>query len=245
MHLDSEIVEAFTKHALAEYPKEACGVVVKGKYFPCTNVADQPTKTFRVSAYEMGLIEAKEGKVDAVLHSHPYNKQRTSPWPPEWPSAVDMECWLKGSSAWGIAATDGEGMSQLVWLDDQNPEPLEGRQFIHGVNDCYSVVRDWFRQERGIDLPNYPRQIDWWDNGQDLYSENFAKAGFVEIPASQATVGDCALFQVKSPVINHAAVITGPNTILHHLFHRLSGKDSLQKWARVITKYVRYQGPQQ
>ncbi len=91
-------------------------------------------------------------------------------------------------------------------------------------------------------LKNFARGMDWWDRGEDLYDQNFQAAGFIEIPMSEVTVGDCVLFKVRSPVTNHAAVITGENEILHHLFHRLSGHDSLSKWGRVINRAVRYRG---
>ena len=37
--------------------------------------------------------------------------------------------------------------------------PLVGREWSHGVLDCYSLIRDWYAQERGIDLPDFPRFI--------------------------------------------------------------------------------------
>jgi cell wall-associated NlpC family hydrolase len=50
--------------------------------------------------------------------------------------------------------------------------PLVGRQFAHGVLDCYSLVRDFHARELGIPLSEYERQDDWWSHGQDLYSLN-------------------------------------------------------------------------
>ncbi|KAG0739940.1 hypothetical protein G6F24_017181 [Rhizopus arrhizus] len=34
--------------------------------------------------------------------------------------------------------------------------PLEGRQFAHGILDCYSLVRDFYALELGITLSQYP-----------------------------------------------------------------------------------------
>jgi proteasome lid subunit RPN8/RPN11 len=242
MELSDQVKSAFEKHVLQTFPAEACGVVVKDQFLPCVNVAEDPKLSFRIDAVELGKIEAEHGELQAVLHSHPYNKNRPPKWPAEWPSSHDMESWMQASTPWAICSTDGEGISQLVWMDESRIEPLKGRDFIHGINDCYSIIRDWFKRERGITLMNFPRDMEWWEQGRDLYSENFEHAGFIEIDPKQAGIGDAVLFKVASPVINHAAVITGPNLILHHLFHRASGEQPLSKWQRHAVKFVRYVG---
>jgi len=48
---------------------------------------------------------------------------------------------------------------------------LVGREWSHGVLDCYALVRDWFRAERGVELPNFVRFDDWWKRGENLYLE--------------------------------------------------------------------------
>ncbi len=234
--------QAFRAHALSVYPREACGVIAAGSYVPCENAAASPGEHFVIRAQELALIGATIGKVEALLHSHPFDSRRPPKWPASWPSHHDMAQWMKGSTPWGIAATEGENVDPLIWLDEATIAPLEGRPFVHGVWDCYAVVRDWYRLERGITLPNYPRAMEWWERGQDHYAQNFASAGFVEVPRAQSQVGDVCLMQVRSPVINHAAVVTGTNDILHHLFHRLSGSDSFSRWERMCVKIVRYVG---
>lgn len=237
MNLDQETYNDFRNHVLSSYPNEACGLVVKNKYVKCKNIATNPQTDFEI---DPAVILKYSGKIQAVLHSHPYKLESRGKWDPSWPSTADMECWIQDTIPWGIVSTDGEGISELVWLDDEEIAPLEGRVFVHGKHDCYSIVRDYFRLEKGITLNNYARGIEWWNRGEDLYSANFEKEGFYEITPEEATVGDVALFQVVSPVINHAAVITGTDEIIHHLFHRLSHKDSLRKWSKQICKYLRY-----
>lgn len=241
MILSPEALQAFAAHAVAQYPREACGVVAGAAYVPCDNVAADPIRDFAITAQQMALIELERGPIEAVLHTHTYNAQRPREHP-EWPSHMDMDCWLKASTPWGIAATDGEGISQLVWLEDAKPAPYEGREFLWGVHDCYSLIRDWFKQERGITLNNYAREWGHWNKGKSMYDDLFAKEGFVEITAKEAKVGDCVLMRYATRVTSHAAVITGTDQILHHLYHKQSGYDTLQKWAYMVTKFVRYEG---
>lgn len=237
-----DALKAFEEHVLRKYPAEACGVLVGDAYIPCENVAVDPISDFAISAKEMAHIALTYGDITAILHSHPYNKAVAPKRPAEWPSHMDMHSWIQGTTPWGIVATDGEGITPVLWMDDANPEPLEGREFIWGVNDCYSLIRDWYRIERGITLKNYARGWGFWEQGVSLYDQHFADAGFVEIPDKDIQVGDVVLMRIYGPIESHGGVVTAPDSILHHLMHRQSGYDSLHKWRRCISRFIRYVG---
>ncbi len=232
--------DTFSAHCVKEFPREACGLLVDGNFIPCPNTHEEPTKHFRIDPLHYAKASAM-GKVEAILHSHPYNKFNPPRWPAEWPTTADMNGYFSTAVPWGIVACDGEGITQPVWLKDE-PEPLVGREFIHGINDCYSLIRDWFRLERGIVLKDFARGMEWWLNSANLYEDNFQAAGFSEVDQAEATIGDVVLIKYMSPVINHGGVITGTNELLHHQFHRLSGHDRLDKWSRKIEKVVRFTG---
>ena len=103
--------------------------------------------------------------------------------------------------------------------------PYVGREFAHGTVDCYSLCRDWYKREWGLELKNYPRRDQWWENGQNLYLDNFEKEGFHRIPVSELQRGDALLMQLSSPVPNHAAIYIGDQQVLHHVQGRLSSRD--------------------
>ena len=96
---------------------------------------------------------------------------------------------------------------------------------MHGLVDCYSLCRDWYKREWGLDLHNYERRDQWWENDQNLYLDNFEKEGFRRIPVSELQRGDALLMQLSSPVPNHAAIYIGDQQILHHIQGRLSSRD--------------------
>lgn len=233
----------FELECVKQFPREACGFIIDDEFVPVPNSAEEPTQTFRIDPVHQVKASAM-GAIQAVLHSHPYNKFNMPKWPVEWPTTPDMASWMKGNIPWGISATCGEGISQPVWLDESYIAPLEGREFIHGINDCYSLIRDWYRINKQVVLPNFARGTEWWYAGKNLYDDHFEEAGFYTIPLEQAEIGDVILMQAASPVTNHGAIVVGPNQILHHLFNRLSGVDSLKKWDRCIVRAIRYKGQQ-
>ncbi|MDN4590845.1 hypothetical protein DBA29_20400 [Xenophilus aerolatus] len=242
MKLNDKALADFQAHVLRDYPNEACGFIVKGKYIPCKNVSATPETHFEVDSKDY-IKALKKGPLEALLHSHPYKEGERLMQPAEWPTTADMESWLawKMEIPFGIVGTDGVGFTRMAWLDEANPEPLTGREFIHGVNDCFSVIRDWFRQERGITLKNFARGWGWWEMDKNLYVDNFAAAGFEEIDVDDLQVGDVVMLQIGSiQVIHHAAVVVGNNQILHHQWRKLSHVDSLSRWHRCIKKAVRF-----
>jgi cell wall-associated NlpC family hydrolase len=249
--LSEEQRAAWSAHCLAEFPKEACAYIAGGNIFPVPNISPNPTETFAVHPIERMKAEA-EGKITGFLHSHPATPRQAAerPWPVFWPSSHDMRGWLGDDVRWGISACDGEVVADPVWLDEDYIAPLEGRPFLHGIWDCYSAVRDWFRVKYDITLKNYPRGMDWWHTDDDLYMTQFREAGFVEIKAEEARPGDCVMMAIHSKgKLCHAAVIVDSANMYHHAFSRtgdaLSGITSLGRWNKFIMKYVRYTGENQ
>jgi cell wall-associated NlpC family hydrolase len=116
-----------------------------------------------------------------------------------------------------------------------------GRQYTHGVLDCYQVIVDHYQRTLGITLPDFARTDEWWLKGADLYVQNFEKAGFVCVGDGSHRdihLNDCLLMQMFSPVPNHAAVMVDDNIILQHVAHRLSSRDVYGGYWRKNTTHV-------
>lgn len=203
-------------HAHAEYPREACGllVVVRGRerYWPCRNIA-AGTEHFALHPEDYAAAE-DAGDVVAVFHSHP----NAGPQPSQ---ADRVACEATGLPWWIV------GVPVIRWAHLQ-PEgyrlPLVGREFVHGVVDCYSLIRDYYLDELGIELPDFERRDEWWNKGENIYAQNFEKAGFTRVK-SDPQRHDVILMQVQANVPNHGAVYLGDGIILHHLHGRLSCRE--------------------
>ena len=216
MQLADELRAEILQHAKAEDPRECCGLVavVKGRqrYFPCRNIAQTPDEHFVLDGWHE--VEDK-GEVVAVVHSHP----KTNPAP----STADRVACEKSELPWFVVNPKTEGWG---YCEPEGFElPYVGREFVHGVVDCYTLVRDWYAREYGIQLRDYDRRDQWWDHGENLYLENFQKEGFRKIPVEELQRGDALLMNLVSPVPNHAAIYMGDNQVLHHVQGRLSSRD--------------------
>lgn len=216
------------QHAVDAYPNESCGFVSNGEYVPCENQSQTPQDSFEFDW-------PTDVPVDAIVHSHPRDTAR--------PTASDMQSQIDTAVPWGVVACDGKRAQEPVWWGDQiEPPDLVGRPFVHGVTDCYSIIRHYFRKERGIFIKEFPRDWDWWNQGLDLYRNGFEAAGFKRISMEDVVPGDCFLAQVMSKVPNHAGVILEGGLALHHFQGRLSRRDPVARWKDRVTHWLRYEG---
>lgn len=222
------------EHAKREYPREACGLIlnVHGDevYWPCRNLAEN-RKDFVMSPEDYAAGE-DQGDVLAVVHSHPDTSAN--------PSQADLVSCESTGLPWHIMSIPGESWRTIQ--PSGYRAPLIGREFSYGILDCFTLIRDWFREERDIHLMDFDRPEEWWNRGGDLYMENFSKAGFEPVN-DEIQRGDVILMQIRAPVANHAAVYLGNNLMLHHLINRLSCREVYGGWWQKNTRLVvRYRG---
>lgn len=225
-NLKAEIIS----FAQSQFPREACGLILdNNKFFPCANIAERNID-FIMSPDDYAKAD-EQGEITSIVHSH-CNQG------PE-PSQADLVSCESSLLPWHIVS-----LPNLTWgycAPKGYIAPLIGRQFSHGVLDCYSLVRDFYKLEMGIILPFFERSEKWWERGQNLYMENFEIAGFEQVKDGTLCRGDGLIMQVMSNVPNHAAIYLGEGIVLHHLMNRLSGRDVYggywQKHTRLVVRY--------
>lgn len=259
MKLHPKVLAEIQAHAQEKYPEESCGLIVGGEYVRCENVAP-PKETHDeelkyacrccMCAFEIAPEEyLKYPQIDAVIHSHPGG--------PFFPSERDMQGQIDTAVPWGLLMVDEDRASNVEFWGDQLPiPPLIGRQFVHGITDCYSLIRDVYRlgkdklAEEGITtewpmgpvfIADVPRSDAWWEQeDRDLYSDLFESRGFHKIDASDVLPGDVFLGSVKSKKLNHGGVYIGHDLIIHHLPTKLSVRSPAGLWARAAKMWVRH-----
>lgn len=234
-------LDAIRAHAVADYTREACGLVtvVKGRerYIPCRNTATTASEHFILHPEDYANAD-DAGEVIAVVHSHPDEPAR--------PSEADKVACEASGLPWLIVAVAKDDAGAVVAGEIVEIEPcgylapLVGRPFAHGTLDCYSLLVDFYQRELGILLPHFDRADNWWNEGGDLYMQHFAEAGCAPI-TGQIQRGDIILMAIQSRAANHAAVYLGDGLMLHHMHGRLSSRDVYGgMWAEKTMLIVRH-----
>ena len=230
---DNQVLLDSKAHAEKEFPQESVGFVVEGKYVPLKNTHKDPENFFKVSPQAV----AKYGdKIQAIIHSHNVttNPETGKPHHDPFPSYDDMVTQINWNIPFGIQLINDAGSGNIMWwgYDDENIPPLEGRPYIHGVYDCFSLLRDYFRVACNVTLPDFPRHNEWWnrdDCPNNLYLDHIEQYAF-EIPVKELQPHDVVLLQIRSKVPNHAVVYEGGDIGIHHLTFAASKRESMSRF---------------
>lgn len=210
-----KLMMAIREHVAAEYPREACGLVIQSgntqRYIPCRNVSATPEEQFTMSGEDQ-IAAMAQGDVLMVVHSHPDVAELI-------PSEYDRVRCDHSGYEWGIMSwPDGD------WcvISPRTERDYTGRPWVLGHADCWSLVIDYYRREFGITLENFSVEREWWNQGENLYDDNWQSAGFAEVALAEMLPGDLILMRIGSRVVNHAAIYIGDNLMLHHNHSNLS-----------------------
>lgn len=227
------IINQALEHAAEEAPRECCGLVIsknrKMAYRPCKNISST-SEQFIMDPLDYARCE-DEGRVVAIVHSH-YGI------PPE-PSMADLRGCEQTNLPW-LIVNQPAGTYKVVEPSGWKA-PLEGRPFVHAVFDCYSIIKDYYKEVLNIEIPDFKREEEWWTKGYNLYMDNFEKAGFIKVDNIEPH--DVIIMQCGAKVPNHAAVYLGDTRILQHLTNRLSGIDIYGGyWQKSTVAVVRHKG---
>ena len=227
--------EAALAHAKDQDPKESCGLLlnIKGKerYFPCRNLSMTAFQCFIIDPED--YIKADNtGDIIAVVHSHPVT--------PPVPSQSDKVACEQSGLVWHIVNPKTESWGYLKPTGYK--APILGREWAWGVTDCYTLVRDWYKEKLNINLIDWQRPTTLEDFNKDPMFEKCAEeTGFRELNADEKLInGDLLFMSIFSNNLNHVAIFIDGD-VLHHLADRLSCIEPYSEWLLKCTgKRLRY-----
>ena len=209
MILTKKIKEDIIKHAKESYPNESCGLVLSlegntpnKEYMPCKNLSASADQ-FYIDPKDIVRSEAK-GNILAYVHSHPNGSCK--------PSEPDLAQMALHGKAWIICSYEPDVESEVgIYEPEAYRVPLLGRSYHHGLQDCYSIVRDYYYRELNIRLNDYERLDNWWleEDTKSLYLDNFSKEGFIPV-TDGIRKHDVILFTLgRTFHVNHAGIFLG------------------------------------
>ena len=222
-------------HAKEQDPKESVGLLInikgKQKYYPCNNLAITNHQCFILDPED--YVKADQiGEIIAVVHSHPIT--------PSTPSQADKISCEQSNLPWYIVNPKTEKWSYLE--PSGYKAPLMGREWVWGITDCWSLVRDWYQEEKNITLKDYERPttpIEFLHN--PLFEKYALETGFRELSNNEKCEnGDVLLMSILHPTLNHVALFF-EGDVIHHLTDRLSCREPYSEWLLKCTgKRYRY-----
>lgn len=211
MKLTAEIQSKLIDIAVKSVPREMCGLLIRKSstgdivFKEVANTHPEPMSFFRIDAREIAAVSIAGDYVESFVHSHPNTSAQ--------PSAADVaDMNLHGKPFVIVSARDRE---VRTWRPTK--VPLVGRAYVHGKQDCYTIVQDYYQRELGITLPDFEREDRWWENanGEALYADNFREAGFVQIPLTDIRKHDALLcYWGSTQHVNHALIYLGADGAL-------------------------------
>ena len=241
MNRTTDLEAIMRQEGMANYPNEACGLVVAANGRPhiiiCQNTAEDPRTNFRIHPHEY-IEAAKQGEVLGVWHTH-------VDVPPN-PSDMDVAGCNASALPWYILSVwnTHEGL-RCTPIHSMYPRETdityEGRTYLFGVSDCYTLVRDYYQNEFRITLGEYPRVERFWEKGLDFFANGYEEQGFELLIDKEPQIGDLFIMQVGSKLPNHIGIYVGDDRMLHHCQGRLSRVDTYGgMWAKHTSHHLRH-----
>jgi cell wall-associated NlpC family hydrolase len=219
-------------HAQTQVPHEACGFIVLNndgdlEVVTSPNINLDPRNRFTTSP-ESYLRAKKLGSIVGLYHSHPQDSSE--------PTAADR-IMHKIAKVPGVIYSVGQDTFTEVSTDTQD-YPLMGREFVWGIFDCGTLIRDYYRDKVGITLEaEHPTEHEWI-TGARTYLPYLYANNFTIVPPISMKLHDIILVQLTAQHPNHAGIYIGANTIFHHLHQRLSTEDIYGDYWRDRTTHV-------
>jgi len=251
-YFEKRIEQEMIDHAIEEYPNESCGVIYNGEYIPCENIADVKRWNFQIDP-RMILNWRIKGDLQCIVHSHAdeYVKHQGQTVVADYghASKEDMQRQESQKIPYGIVHLNTEGQFiKTFYFGDQLPvQDLLRRPFIHGIYDCYGLLRDFFKVEFNTTIKQFPREFGWWNDPRNssMLMDYAEEANFYQTQIDDQNPyrkGDAIFMTIRANMVNHVAIYLKDGLIMHHLAERLSERHPLNVFRDNISTVVRYKG---
>lgn len=212
------------KFAEENSSQEVCGLFYTNfktfYFYPCKNISKNIKDSFEISTDDFIKIE-NLGTIYGIFHSH-INENSDF-------SENDKNC--AEESILPIFCYSLQDKKIQEFRPEGYKAQILQKEFICGVSDCFSLVRDYYWNNFNYLIDDFDREEDFEKLNSPLILENYAKQGFF-IPENQIDIKehDILLFKsIRSVYPHHFEIFVGDSRVIQHLKNRLSGKNIISE----------------
>lgn len=217
-------------HAIRDIPNEACGLILDYNnvysVFPCLNISYHKKEHSIISPLDYMKAE-KIGRVIGMYHSQPNDGASIL----DQFSALEnnllsiIYCWLS---------------DKFYFLEPKLKDYLN-IAFNHLTNNCFHLVRNYYKKELNIELNNYIIDKEWFKKTPEFIYQNIFNENGVEVNFGERKKNDIIFFGKDRKRIQHMAIYLGNNLILHHNRDKNSSIEELtDQYIKNICMVVRH-----
>ena len=232
MKLTKQIKTGIKDHAKECGPLECCGLILSSaegslEVYRCKN---NQTKKGRFSINPKDYLKASEqGDIVAAYHSHL-----------EGLSFSEFDMYNSNIHNIKYILFSMKENSFVTYDPNSELNEYVGREFEIGATDCFTLLKDFYKNELNISIRNYFRDEDWKKNLPDLFDKYFEKENFKEV--KNLKKHDTLLFKTsKDDFSSHCAVYLGNQLMLHQPRNMISRIDEYdERYKRITNKIIRH-----
>lgn len=245
MELSEKTLNEIEVAARRCYPEEACGVVLAdGSWYEMENIyvdEDNPEDTscknkhFELNAAELYLLKETKG-IAYIVHSHTQSHALHICTP----SMTDVQLQKQLDIPFIIVGFNGQSYFPPMYLPTRRSRDYLNRRYIYGLQDCGTLLQDYYFFELGIELKILPELSlavkKEWAKAVATAGELYEFTLLGKDTALQ--VGDVLLVSIAGGRKNHTCIYIGNATVLNQAEYSLH--EPLSMWINKLEGVYRH-----
>lgn len=202
--------EQLIKYALQSPDEESVGLICGDNFVPCKNIHGNKKHYFSIDPIDY-IKATKIGKITAIFHSHVNDSPGFSVFDYQQSILNNLEYWLYDLKSKTFKILKPQIFTKYI-----------NQPFKEGISDCFSLIRDFYKNELNIEIPNWfcNRKKGFVKIQKNLletqeYKELGKSIGFNLVLDNNLKNFDILIFKFYDRL--HMAIFLENNCILHQI----------------------------